>query len=197
MCQPRPLGIAAVKGALKQANIDPSLVEEVYMGHTLQAGCGQRCVEKLRVHINDVGLRTVHTSPARQVALGAGCPESTEATTINKVCASGMKAIMLAAQNLQTGQCEIMVAGGMESMSLSPCVAWPLWFSHFDLLGLHSLNGRFYFPRGAAFGPQTIQDAVLKDGTMDVTAGISMGNWCVIGQHYPPISCESHNFGRP
>lgn len=75
-------------------------VEEVYMGNVLQANVGQ--------------------SPARQAALGAGCPLTTEATTINKVCASGLKAVMLAAQNLQTGARDVMVAGGMESMSNVP-----------------------------------------------------------------------------
>lgn len=94
------LGSQVVKGTIARAGIKASDVEEVYMGHVLQANVGQ--------------------SPARQVALGAGCPPSTEATTINKVCASGMKAIMLAAQGLQTGQRSVMVAGGMESMSNSP-----------------------------------------------------------------------------
>lgn len=94
------LGSQVIKAAISRAGIQPSDVEEVYMGNVLQAGVGQ--------------------SPARQAALGAGCPESTEATTINKVCASGMKAIMLAAQNVQTGQRDVMVAGGMESMSNVP-----------------------------------------------------------------------------
>ena len=94
------LGIVAVKAALKQASVQADQIEEIYMGNVLQAGVGQ--------------------SPARQVAIGAGCGDSTEATTINKVCASGMKAIMLAAQNLQTGQRDLMVAGGMESMSNTP-----------------------------------------------------------------------------
>jgi acetyl-CoA C-acetyltransferase len=75
-------------------------VEEVYMGNVLQAGLGQ--------------------SPARQAAFAAGCPDTTEATTINKVCASGMKAITMAAQGIQVGTRNIMVAGGMESMSNTP-----------------------------------------------------------------------------
>lgn len=94
------LGIAAVSSALKSAQVKPDQVEDLYFGQVLQAGVGQ--------------------SPARQVVLGVGCPDSTEATTVNKVCASGMKAVMLAAQNLQTGQRGLMVAGGMESMSLAP-----------------------------------------------------------------------------
>jgi acetyl-CoA C-acetyltransferase len=80
--------------------IKPTDVEEAYIGNVLQGNLGQ--------------------SPARQAILGAGCPETTEATTINKVCASGMKAVMLAAQNIKTGDRNVMVAGGMESMSNAP-----------------------------------------------------------------------------
>ena len=94
------LGVTAVKAAIDRAGIKPDQVEEIYMGQVLQGNVGQ--------------------SPARQVVLGAGCPDSTEATTINKVCASGMKAITLAAQNIALGQRKIMVAGGMESMSNAP-----------------------------------------------------------------------------
>lgn len=96
------LGAQVVKATIARAGIKPDQVEELYIGNVLQAGVGQ--------------------SPARQVALGAGCPETTEATTINKVCASGMKAIILATQSLQTGARQVMVAGGMESMSNSPSV---------------------------------------------------------------------------
>jgi acetyl-CoA C-acetyltransferase len=92
--------VGSFQGSLKACGVKPDQVEDVYYGQVLQAGVGQ--------------------APARQVTLGAGCPESTEATTINKVCASGMKAVMLAAQNIQTGQRGVMVAGGMESMSLAP-----------------------------------------------------------------------------
>jgi acetyl-CoA C-acetyltransferase len=94
------LGITAMKGALSRANLKPDQIEEVYFGNVLQGNVGQ--------------------APARQVVLGSGCPVTTEATTINKVCASGMKSIMLAAQNIQTGQRGVMVAGGMESMSNAP-----------------------------------------------------------------------------
>lgn len=123
------LGVVAVKHAVDRAGIKPEQVEELYMGNVVQAGVGQ--------------------SPARQVGIGAGCvvffflssssfffflgpsmltrdakndsiPETSDATTINKVCASGMKAIMLAAQNIQLGQRGVMVAGGMESMSQAP-----------------------------------------------------------------------------
>jgi acetyl-CoA C-acetyltransferase len=101
------LGAQVVKATIDRAGLKPSDVEEVFMGNVLQANLGQ--------------------SPARQVVIGAGCPDSTEATTINKVCASGMKSIILATQNLQTGNRSIMVAGGMESMSNSPYVS----YSHF------------------------------------------------------------------
>ena len=92
-------------------------------------------------------------APARQVALGAGCPSTTEATTINKVCASGMKAVMLSAQSIQLGTRKVVVAGGMESMSNAP----------------------FYFPRNAAFGNQTAYDAIIKDGLWDVYNNFHMG----------------------
>lgn len=128
------LGVAAFTAALKQANVTPDQVEEVYFGNVLQAGVGQ--------------------SPARQVLLGAGCPESTECTTINKVCASGMKAITMAAQNLQTGVRGIMVAGGMESMSNTP----------------------YYFPRNAGYGNQTALDGVLHDALWDPYNKFPMGN---------------------
>lgn len=94
------LGIQVVKHVMKKIDLDPKEVDEVFFGQVVQAGAGQ--------------------SPARQVALGAGIPETTDATTINKVCASGMKTIMLAAQTMSLGDNECMVAGGMESMSKAP-----------------------------------------------------------------------------
>jgi acetyl-CoA C-acetyltransferase len=94
------LGTVAAKKALDNIQLDPKAVEEVYFGNVISAGLGQ--------------------SPARQVALAAGCPESTEATTVNKVCASGMKAITLAAQSLQLGHRNVMMVGGFESMSNTP-----------------------------------------------------------------------------
>ena len=96
------LGVVALKHALEQSKVDPAIVEEVYFGNVVQAGVGQ--------------------SPARQVALGAGLKTSSDATTINKVCASGMKTIMLAAQSIQSGYKSVVVAGGMESMSNAPYV---------------------------------------------------------------------------
>ncbi|GAA5858765.1 hypothetical protein JCM1840_006547 [Sporobolomyces johnsonii] len=128
------LGVAAVKGVLSQANVKPEQVEDLYFGQVLQGGAGQ--------------------SPARQVVIGAGLPDTTEATTINKVCASGMKAVMLASQNIQTGQRELMVAGGMESMSNAP----------------------FYLPRTpATFGHFQALDAISKDGLTDVYGDYPMG----------------------
>lgn len=128
------LGAQVVKATIDRAGLKASDVEEVYIGNVLQANLGQ--------------------SPARQVVIGAGCPESTEATTINKVCASGMKSIILAAQNLQTGNRSIMVAGGMESMSNSP----------------------FYLPRGASFGHFQASDSIVKDGLWDAYNQIHMGS---------------------
>ncbi|CAO1632032.1 unnamed protein product [Parajaminaea phylloscopi] len=128
------LGATALKAALDRAGVKPDQLEEAYFGNVLQAGVGQ--------------------APARQVVLAAGCPDTTEATTINKVCASGMKAVTLAAQNIALGQRKIMAAGGMESMSNSP----------------------FYFPRNAAFGHPAAQDAIVKDGLTDVYNNFHMGN---------------------
>jgi acetyl-CoA C-acetyltransferase len=129
------LGVIATKAALSDAQIQPQTVEEVYFGNVIQANLGQ--------------------APARQVALGAGMPESTEATTINKVCASGMKAITLAAQSIQLGHRSVMVAGGMESMSQSP----------------------YYTPRvNPPFGHVQAKDSLLTDGLWDPYNNFHMGN---------------------
>ncbi|KAI8898180.1 Thiolase, N-terminal domain-containing protein [Globomyces pollinis-pini] len=128
------LGGFAIKGAIERAGIKPDQVEEVYMGNVVSSGVGQ--------------------APARQATLFAGCPESTEATTINKVCASGLKAVMLATQNLQTGSRDVMVAGGMESMSNVP----------------------FYFPRNAAYGHQMAKDGIIHDGLWDPYNNLHMGS---------------------
>ncbi|SNX86104.1 probable acetoacetyl-CoA thiolase [Melanopsichium pennsylvanicum] len=128
------LGVVAVKAAIERAGLKPDQIEEVYMGNVLQANVGQ--------------------APARQVALKAGCPDSTEATTINKVCASGMKAISLAAQNIALGQRGVMVAGGMESMSNAP----------------------YYLPRGNTYGHVQALDSIVKDGLHDVYNQVAMGN---------------------
>jgi acetyl-CoA C-acetyltransferase len=130
------LGSIAIKGALDKAGIDPSLVNEVFMGNVLQAGVGQ--------------------APATQAALGAGLPNTVPATTVNKVCASGMKAIMLGAQTILAGDNEIVVAGGMENMSQTP----------------HYLDGR----NGTKFGNIAMLDGITKDGLLDVYSKVPMGN---------------------
>jgi acetyl-CoA C-acetyltransferase len=94
------LGIIALKHAFEQSSVPPEIMEEIYFGSVVQAGLGQ--------------------SPARQVALGSGMRTSSDATTINKVCASGVKSIMLAAQSIFSGYRSTVVAGGMESMSNAP-----------------------------------------------------------------------------
>lgn len=129
------LGVTAVKGALEKINLDPALVQEIYMGNVLQAGEGQ--------------------APARQVAIGAGLPVSTAATTINKVCASGMKAVTMGTQAIKAGDVEILVAGGMENMSMVP----------------HYLDGR----NGVKLGEIKMQDGLLKDGLTDVYNKQHMG----------------------
>ena len=94
------LGVVALKHAFEKSGVKPEVVEEIYFGNVVQAGVGQ--------------------SPARQVALGAGMSSRSDATTVNKVCASGMKAIMLGAQAIETGYKDVVAAGGMESMSNAP-----------------------------------------------------------------------------
>ena len=129
------LGAVAIKGALDKVNLDPNLVDEVYMGNVVQAGIGQ--------------------APARQAAIFAGLPNTVACTTINKVCASGMKAVMLGAQAIQCGDAEIVVAGGMENMSLIP----------------HYMNLR----NGTKFGPATMLDGMQKDGLTDAYDNSAMG----------------------
>ena len=129
------LGAAAIKAALEAISLDSGLVDEVLMGQVLQAGCGQ--------------------APARQAALKAGISPNVPCTTINKVCASGMKSIQLAAQSIALGQIEIAVTGGMENMSLSP---------HFVSLR-----------KGTAFGSQVFEDSLERDGLMDAFDQVPMG----------------------
>ena len=129
------LAAAAIKGALQKINLNPSLVDEVIMGNVVQAGNGQ--------------------APARQAALYAGLSNEVICTTINKVCASGMKAVMQGAQAIMTGDAEIIVAGGMENMSLIPHYA-------------HLRNG-------VKFGPITFVDGMQKDGLIDAFDGNAMG----------------------
>jgi acetyl-CoA C-acetyltransferase len=129
------LGATAIKGALNKINLDPNLVDEVLMGNVVQAGVGQ--------------------APARQAAIYAGLPNTVACTTINKVCASGMKAIMQGAQAIMAGDAEVVVAGGMENMSLIP---------HY----VHMRNG-------AKFGPTTLVDGMQKDGLTDAYDNNAMG----------------------
>ncbi|XP_042009559.1 acetyl-CoA acetyltransferase, cytosolic 1-like [Salvia splendens] len=130
------LGSIAIQSALKRANIDPSLVQEVFFGNVLGANLGQ--------------------APARQAALGAGIPNSVVCTTINKVCASGMKATMLAAQSIQLGLNDVVVAGGMESMSNVP---------------KYIAEAR----KGSRLGHDSLVDGMLKDGLWDVYGDVGMG----------------------
>jgi acetyl-CoA C-acetyltransferase len=129
------LGATAIRGALQKINLDPSLVNEVYMGNVVQAGVGQ--------------------APARQAAIYAGLSNDVACTTINKVCASGMKAVMMGAQAIMCGDAEIIVAGGMENMSLIP---------HY----VHMRNG-------VKFGPTTLIDGLQKDGLTDAYDNNAMG----------------------
>ena len=129
------LGATAIKGALGKINLSPEMVDEVLMGNVVQAGTGQ--------------------APARQAAIYAGIPDTVPCTTVNKVCASGMKAVMQAAQAIQLGDAEIVVAGGMENMSLIP---------------------HYYHARSATkFGPAALEDGMQKDGLVDAYDKNAMG----------------------
>ncbi len=130
------LGSAAIKGALERAGVEPALVEEVFMGNVCSANLGQ--------------------APARQAALGAGIGLNVPCTTVNKVCSSGMKAVMFGAQAIQLGQADVIVAGGMESMSNVP----------------------YYVPKarwGYKYGDATLVDGLAKDGLTDAYHHTAMG----------------------
>lgn len=129
------LGAIAIQGALAKINLDPKHVDEVLMGNVVQAGVGQ--------------------APARQAAILAGLPNTVPCTTVNKVCASGMKAVMQGAQAIQAGDADVVVAGGMENMSLIP---------HY----VHLRNGY-------KFGPTTMVDGMQKDGLTDAYDNNAMG----------------------
>lgn len=149
------LGATAIKGALDKINLDPALVDEVLMGNVIQAGVGQ--------------------APARQAALFAGLKDIVPCTTINKVCASGMKAVMMAAQAIKTGDAEIVVAGGMENMSLIP---------HYT----HLRNG-------VKFGPTSLVDGMQKDGLVDAYDNQAMGVYAdLCAQEYNISREEQDNF---
>lgn len=129
------LGAAAIKGAIDKIKLDVNLVDEVLMGNVVQAGVGQ--------------------APARQAAIYAGLSSNVPCTTVNKVCASGMKAIMQGAQAIMSGDAEVVVAGGMENMSLIP---------HY----VHMRNGQ-------KFGPTTLVDGLQNDGLVDAYDNQAMG----------------------
>lgn len=131
------LGAMAIKGAIDRINLNPSEIKEVYMGSVLQANLGQ--------------------APARQAAKFAGLPDTVQCTTINKVCASGMKAVMLAAQSIMLGDNDVIVAGGMESMSNVP---------------FYMQNMRW----GNKYGDVSAIDGLAKDGLTDVYHNYAMGN---------------------
>ncbi|MGB1231558.1 MAG: acetyl-CoA C-acyltransferase [Winogradskyella sp.] len=143
------LGATAIKAALAKVNLKPELVDEVIMGNVVQAGTGQ--------------------APARQAAIYAGLPNTVPCTTINKVCASGMKAVMQAAQAIQLGDAEVVVAGGMENMSLIP----------------HYYHAR----RATKFGPATLEDGMQKDGLVDAYNKNAMGV-------FADACATEHNFSR-
>ena len=143
------LGAVAIRGALDKINLAPELVNEVFMGHVVQSGVGQ--------------------APARQAAISAGIPNSTPCTTINKVCASGMKSIMLGAQSIALGDNDIVVAGGMENMSQIP---------HY----MHLRNG-------VKFGKTDMIDGLQIDGLTDVYDQCAMGV-------FADECASSHNISR-
>ena len=147
------LGAIAIKGAIEKSNLPINLVDEVFMGNVLQAGLGQ--------------------APARQAALGAGLGQNVPCTTINKVCASGMKAIMLGAQTILAGDNHIVVAGGMENMSQTP----------------HYLDAR----NGTKFGNIITLDGISKDGLLDVYNKVPMGNCAEICAKEHGISREDQD----
>jgi acetyl-CoA C-acetyltransferase len=130
------LGSIAIKSAVERSGISIEAIDEVFMGNVLQAGVGQ--------------------APARQAALGAGLNKNVPCTTINKVCASGMKSIMLGAQTILAGDNHVVVVGGMENMSQTP----------------HYVDGR----NGTKFGNITLLDGITKDGLLDVYSKVPMGN---------------------
>jgi len=143
------LGSIAIKEAVERAGIDPKVVDEVFMGNVLQAGVGQ--------------------APARQAALGAGLSDEVPCTTVNKVCASGMKSIMLGAQSIMAGINDVVVVGGMENMSQAP----------------HYVSMR----NGHKYGNAKMVDGIVNDGLTDVYTNQLMGN-CA------ELCAKEHEFSR-
>ncbi len=147
------LGAIALSEAYQAAGIDPALVDEVYMGNVLSANLGQ--------------------APARQAAIHAGIPASVDATTINKVCSSGIKATMIAAQQIQLGLSGIVLSGGMESMSNAP---------HYT-----------YLRKGHKFGDVTLIDGMIKDGLWDAYHDYHMGNAAELATRKYNLSREAQD----
>ena len=143
------LGAVAIEGALKKINLQPALVDEVFMGNVVSAGLGQ--------------------APAKQAAIYAGIPNTVPCTTVNKVCASGMKSIMLAAQTIALGDANIVIAGGMENMSLIP---------HYQ-----------YARKGNKFGAINLEDGLQKDGLVDTYDQVAMGS-------FADKCADKYNFSR-
>ncbi len=148
------LGAIAIKGAIEKVNIDPALIDEVIMGSVIQAGLGQ--------------------APARQASKAAGLPDKVIATTVNKVCASGMKAIAIATQSILLGDADIVIAGGMESMSNVP---------------FYNTTQRW----GNKYGDITMQDGLAKDGLVDVYDQVAMGNFADLCAKQNNISREEQD----
>src|SRR5690606_30062235 len=131
------LGATAIKKAIEAAGVKPEMVQECIMGNVLTAGVGQ--------------------APARQAAIYAGLPQSVECLTINKVCGSGLKAVMLASDSIKAGNADLIVAGGQENMSLAP----------------HLLEN---VRNGYRMGPSQLMDSMIKDGLWDPYNDVHMGN---------------------
>ena len=144
------LGSFAIKGAIDKAKISADLVDEVIMGSVIQSGLGQ--------------------APARQAAIGAGLPSKVICTTINKVCASGMKSVAIAAQNIMLGTADVIIAGGMESMSNVP---------------FYNMHQRW----GQKYGDIQLLDGLAKDGLVDVYDQVAMGN-------FADVCAEKYNISR-
>ena len=155
-CKATELGGIVVKSALQRANVPASAVNEVIMGHVLQAGCGQ--------------------NPARQALIAAGLSTSLSAVTINKVCGSGLKAVMLAAQAIKAGDADVIVAGGMESMSNAP----------------HFIKG---VRNGLRLGHGQLTDSLVADGLWDCYHDYHMGNTAeLVADKYKVSRAEQDNY---
>lgn len=148
------LGAHAIKHAIERAGIDPDAVDYVYMGNVVQAGNGQ--------------------NPAKQAAVAAGVPMTVPAMTLNKVCLSGLVAVTEAARMIRSGEAQVVVAGGMESMTNAPHLA---------------LGAR----KGKAYGNMTLADAVAHDGLVDAELGIAMGELTEDGNEGRGISREAQD----